>query len=125
MITIDAARTLGLDHEIGSLEVGKSADLITINAQQPHLTPLFMPVHRLVYQATGQDVDMVIVAGKILMRGRQVLVVNEQSVLESATNEALTLIKRAKLEPFLSPPSGFWRNTYAYIDDDRASHFHD
>lgn len=48
MITIDAAKALGLDHEIGSLEVGKKADIAIINMRRPHLTPNWMVVHRLV-----------------------------------------------------------------------------
>ena len=67
MITIDAAKAIGWDDEIGSLEVGKRADIITINMNQPHLTPSFMPVHKLMLYATGQDVDNTIVNGLSLI----------------------------------------------------------
>ncbi|MFU0506938.1 amidohydrolase family protein [Pseudaminobacter sp. NGMCC 1.201702] len=60
MITIDAAKTLGLDKEIGSIEVGKKADLAILNMRQPHLVPNWMVVHRLVLQAVGRDVDKLI-----------------------------------------------------------------
>src|SRR5207342_1083728 len=61
MATIDGYKVLGLDKELGSVEVGKKADLITIDLFQPHLYPINMPVHRVVYEATGQDVREVIV----------------------------------------------------------------
>ena len=67
MVTIDAARALGWEDEIGSLEAGKKADIIVINMRQPHLMPNFMPVHRLVYEAVGNDVETVIVDGRVVM----------------------------------------------------------
>ena len=57
-------KALGWDDEIGSLEVGKKADAIVVDLRQPHLTPEFMVVHRLVYEAVGNDVETVIVDGK-------------------------------------------------------------
>ncbi len=81
MATIDGARVLGLDHITGSLEVGKKADLLLINMEQPHLKPLWMIPQRVVYQVTGHDVDTVLVDGKILMEDRKVKSVNEKKVL--------------------------------------------
>ena len=63
MITIDAATVMGMEAEIGSIEVGKRADLVLIDVEVPHLTPWWMPVHRLIGQATGRDVHTVLGAG--------------------------------------------------------------
>lgn len=63
MITIDAATVVGMEAEIGSIEVGKRADLVLIDVEVPHLTPWWMPVRRLIGQATGRDVHTVLVAG--------------------------------------------------------------
>ena len=68
MATIEGARAIGLDQEIGSLEAGKRADLITIDLAQPHLTPAADLEAALVYSARGSDVRDVVVDGKLLMR---------------------------------------------------------
>ena len=104
MVTIDAAKALGWDDEIGSLEVGKKADAIVVDLRQPHLTPNFMVVHRLVYEAVGNDVETVIVDGKILLERRRVLTVDEPDVLDLAGEEALKLIERAGLQRHLHDP---------------------
>jgi cytosine/adenosine deaminase-related metal-dependent hydrolase len=67
MATIDGARALGLEQEIGSLEVGKKADVILIDLQHPHLYPQHSLPSVLVYQANGSEVDTVIVDGKVLL----------------------------------------------------------
>ena len=104
MVTIDAARVLGWEDEIGSLEVGKKADIIAINLRQAHLTPNFMPVHRVVYEASGHDVDTVIVDGRVLMSGRRVLSVDEGEILARAEREAAANIERAGLRSYLGEP---------------------
>jgi 5-methylthioadenosine/S-adenosylhomocysteine deaminase len=71
MCTIDSARALGLSDSIGSLEPGKKADLIVINTNKPHLTPMYHPESHLVYAARGSDVDSVIINGKIVMEDRK------------------------------------------------------
>ena len=65
---LEGAEVLGLEKEIGSLEVGKQADLILIDLNQPHLTPLYHPFSHLVYAASGADVDTVFIAGQMVMR---------------------------------------------------------
>lgn len=111
MITIDAARTLGWENEIGSLEPGKKADVITVNMHQPHLAPVYMPVHRLIYEASGQDISTVIVDGKILMEKRKVISVDEQDVMQTAQVEAERVIERANLEPHMQLEPSFWGNS--------------
>lgn len=120
MITIDAARVLGWDDEIGSLEPGKKADIILVDVHQPHLYPNFMPVHRLIYQACGSDVSTVIVDGEVLMRDREVLCVNELAILSSAQEEALALIERAGLEEYMKLPSAFWKKAYLTFEEPRC-----
>ncbi len=111
MITIDAAAVIGWDDEIGSLEEGKKADLITINMKAPHLAPFYLPVHRLIMAAVGSDVDTVIVDGNIIMQNRQVRTVNETDILAEAQEESLKTIHQANLAGFLNTPEMIWKNS--------------
>ena len=70
MATLGGARVLGLGHRIGSLAVGKQADIIAINLRQPHLVPLYDPYSTLVYNARGSDVVLVMVAGIVRVENR-------------------------------------------------------
>lgn len=81
MTTIDAAKVLGLDKLIGSLEVGKKADIIIIGLDKPHLTPLYNEYSHLVYAASSADVDTVIINGKVVMENRQLLTIDEKEVM--------------------------------------------
>ncbi|MFZ5569548.1 MAG: amidohydrolase family protein [Thermodesulfobacteriota bacterium] len=76
MATSGGAEAIGLNREIGSLEVGKQADLIVIDTQKPHLVPMYHPVSHLVYAARGSDVRDVFVAGKPLVRNRSLLTID-------------------------------------------------
>jgi 5-methylthioadenosine/S-adenosylhomocysteine deaminase len=82
MATIGGARLLGLDDRIGSVEVGKAADLIIIDMNKPHLTPMYNPYSHLVYAAAGSDVTTVIINGKIVMRDRKLLTIDIAEVME-------------------------------------------
>jgi len=108
MATIDAAKALGLEKEIGSLEVGKRADIILVNLKKAHLTPNFMIPHRIVYEAYGHDVDTVIVDGKIIMENRIVRTVNEERVLKQAQRVAEEVVESNDLEKYMAPAKGFW-----------------
>jgi cytosine/adenosine deaminase-related metal-dependent hydrolase len=119
MVTIDAARCVGWDDELGSLEAGKKADIITVNMQQPHLTPAFMHVHRLVYQAVASDVDNVIVDGVVIMEDRKVLNVDEKEILKEANEESLRTIERAGIERYMQPTKYFWGHARSYVDERR------
>ncbi len=70
MATIEGARALGLSDRIGSLEAGKEADLIVVEARQPHMYPLYHPASHMVYAAKGSDVRHVMVAGRLLVEDR-------------------------------------------------------
>lgn len=82
MATIDGARVLGSENEIGSLEIGKRADMISIDLDQAHLTPMYDPYSHLVYAARGSDVNDAIINGKIIMRNREVSTIEEEKVLK-------------------------------------------
>lgn len=108
MVTIDAARALGLDHVIGSLEPGKAADLILVDMQRPHLHPVNMEPFRVVYFANGNDVDTVLVGGKILLRGGKPVHTDQAAVLADAQREAERMIDRIGARELLGLPEGFW-----------------
>lgn len=70
--TMGAARVLGLDAQIGSLEVGKKADLILVDVSAPHMQPYYGSTAALVYYARASDVDTMIVDGRVVMEGRHI-----------------------------------------------------
>lgn len=108
MVTVDAARALGMADEIGSLEAGKRADIILVDAARPHMMPAQMPLYRLAYFANGNDVTTTIVDGRILMRDRILKTVDERRVLDDAQREADLAIRRTGLDSLLQTPDGFW-----------------
>ena len=108
MATIDGCKALGLDKELGSVEAGKKADLITVNLFQPHLYPLDMIVYRLVYNATGADVVDVTVSGRLVMEDRRILTVDEGEVLEHAQEVYRRFVERADLAAHTQGPERFW-----------------
>lgn len=81
MATIEGARALGLEREIGSIELGKQADMVVIDTRQPHLTPMHHPASAIVYAAAGADVETVLVAGRALVRHRRLLTVDADEVI--------------------------------------------
>lgn len=101
MVTIDAARALGLGDELGSLEAGKLADLILIDTNQPHLTPSAFLPRTLAYFVNGHDVSTVIVDGRVLMRDRRVLSVDQAAVVATAQREIDLAFKRFDIAPYL------------------------
>jgi 5-methylthioadenosine/S-adenosylhomocysteine deaminase len=84
MATIEGARALGLERELGSLEPGKRADLIVVSMRAARQTPMYDPLSHLVYVTRSDDVTTTIVNGRVLMRDRRVLTLNEAEVLEEA-----------------------------------------
>jgi 5-methylthioadenosine/S-adenosylhomocysteine deaminase len=84
MATIGGARVLGLQQRIGSLEVGKAADVIVVRMDQPRQTPMYDPISHLVYVTRGDDVEAMMVNGRMLMRAGKVLTLNESAVLTAA-----------------------------------------
>lgn len=113
-ITIDAARALGWDDEIGSLETGKRADIIIIDHRQPMFTPDIMPVQRLIREAVGRDVETVIIDGKVIMDNRKITSVDEPAILDRAHHEALRVVELAGLSHFITPTQ--WSRSYQEFD---------
>jgi cytosine/adenosine deaminase-related metal-dependent hydrolase len=98
MATLNGAKALGLERDIGSIEVGKKADLILVSLTQPHLIPAFNPVSHLVYAAEGSDVKTVIIDGKIVMEDRVVKTMEEERIMHEANRRAMKLLERAGLD---------------------------
>jgi 5-methylthioadenosine/S-adenosylhomocysteine deaminase len=88
MATIEGARALGMTDRIGSLEPGKRADLIIVSMASARQTPLYDPLSHLVYTTRGDDVQTTIVNGRVLMRDRKVLTLDEAAVLADARAQA-------------------------------------
>ncbi len=86
--TITGARAIGLDHQIGSLEVGKQADLIVIDTHAPHLVPLYHPESHIVYAAKSSDVRDVVVDGRLLVRNRQILHLDVKEIMANVREVA-------------------------------------
>ena len=97
MATIDGARALGLENEIGSLEVGKRADVIVVDLNQLHSSPKQDVISSLVYSAQPADVRATIIDGRIVMRDGKLSALNEGDVIVDANREASALAKRAGL----------------------------
>ena len=94
MATINGASALGLENEIGSIDLGKKADIVLVNMKTAHLTPFRNPISHLVYSANGGDVDTVICNGEILMRNRELLTLDETMILEIAENASEDLLSK-------------------------------
>jgi 5-methylthioadenosine/S-adenosylhomocysteine deaminase len=104
MATIEGAQALGMDGEIGSLEVGKQADLILVDLQALNLLPVLTDplrniVPNLVYAATGREVDLVMVAGRVLLRDGRVLTADEEEVRATAQAMAEDVAAAVRRDP--------------------------
>lgn len=79
--TLGGAAVLGAEDRVGSLAAGKKADCIVLDLNQPHLTPMYKPVSHLVYAARGSDVIHSVINGRVVMRDRQLLTLDEAAIL--------------------------------------------
>jgi 5-methylthioadenosine/S-adenosylhomocysteine deaminase len=94
--TSGGARVLGLEKQIGSLEIGKRADVIVVNLNSLHSTPHARDlVSALVYSSQTNDVKTVVIDGQLVMRDRQLVTIDEKAGLEEATREGANLMERA------------------------------
>jgi len=98
MATIQGARTIGLGDRVGSLEKGKDADLIIIDTRQPHLIPMYNPVSQIVYAVKGSDVRHVMVAGRWLVRDKQLTTIDRFDVMDRVDALARKIGLRLKAE---------------------------
>ncbi len=92
MATINGAKALRWEDEIGTLEVGKKADIILIDLDQPHFAPWNNTVADLVYSARGSDVKTTIVDGKLLMKDRQILTMDVEKIMAEASRIARAVL---------------------------------
>jgi cytosine/adenosine deaminase-related metal-dependent hydrolase len=109
MVTVDAAKGLGLADEIGSLEPGKRADVVTVDLEAPHMAPANMPVARVVYFATGHDVRDVVVGGRVLLRDGAAAHLDAREIVAEARAEAEAMLDRAGLRHMIEEDPGWGR----------------
>jgi 5-methylthioadenosine/S-adenosylhomocysteine deaminase len=81
MATIEGAKALHMEKEIGSLEAGKKADFILIGLDAPNAVPMYDVYSQLAYALKGSDVETVIIGGRVVMRDKKVLTVDEAAVI--------------------------------------------
>jgi 5-methylthioadenosine/S-adenosylhomocysteine deaminase len=92
MATVNGARALRLDHQIGTLEAGKKADIVLLKIEEAHWIPRYDLIANLVYSAQAGDVNTVIINGQVVMQDRKLSTINETEVLEQAKETAARLI---------------------------------
>lgn len=95
MVTVGGARALQHEAELGTIEEGKKADLITINLMQPHLTPAHNLLNTLVDCAAEHDVTDSVINGKIVMRDRNVLTMNEEEIIKECSKRMKQIAERS------------------------------
>ncbi|CAN2039264.1 5-methylthioadenosine/S-adenosylhomocysteine deaminase [Candidatus Magnetomoraceae bacterium gMMP-15] len=93
MATINGAKALGLESITGSLEIGKKADVIIIDTNKAHLTPMYHPASHLVYAVNGSDVITSLINGCIVMENRQLLTMNIEKIIADVNETANDFIK--------------------------------
>ena len=104
MGTIEGAQAIGLGHRIGSLETGKQADLIVVDVNTPNMLPIIDEpirtlVPNLIYAGTGKEVQTMVVAGRIVMRNREMLTLSEPQVRAEAQRQAELIGQRVAKDP--------------------------
>lgn len=97
LITIDGARAAGLEDEIGSIEVGKKADLVLLDSRRLEWRPLLNPISNLIYNADGRDVHTVMVDGRVLIDGGRPTFVDEAALMTDLQEHTEALVERAGL----------------------------
>lgn len=101
MATIEAAKVMGIDHEVGSIRKGKKADIIIVNLQDPSFFPVYTKpirniVPNLVYAARGHEVETTIIDGKVIMENRNILTIDELSEIKKAQKAAEQIAIRSE-----------------------------
>lgn len=119
MVTIDAAKCIGMDKEIGSLEIGKKADIITLDINQPYFIPYHDPVNLVVRFVHGNDVDNVICNGKFIIKDKELLTIDKEQVFKNAQQMSDELVKKLKIEGFKTPIDSQWGQYKAYYPHKR------
>ena len=92
MATLGGARALGMEDRIGSLEVGKRADIVLVDATGAHMTPLYDPYAALVYAATPADVRTVVVDGRVIVEDRRALTVDADAIKATVSSRRESIL---------------------------------
>jgi 5-methylthioadenosine/S-adenosylhomocysteine deaminase len=103
MATIRGARALHLEKQIGSLEEGKRADMILVDATGPHATPMYNVYSQIVYALKGSDVKTVVIEGKLVMEERRLLTPNEKEIVEKAHSYQKKVVALHSVPPMSAP----------------------
>jgi len=98
MATIDGARALHMETEIGSLEAGKKADLVLISLSEPNAVPMYDIYAQIAYSLKSSDVEDVVIGGRVVMRDRKLLTVDEPAVIEKARQYGAAVKKSLGME---------------------------
>jgi len=99
MATINAAKTLGLDKTIGSLEIGKAADIVAIDMHQLATQPLYNPISQLVYAASRQQVSDVWIAGKHLLHNHVLTTIEQEDIISRAKKWSVRIKEADRHKP--------------------------
>ncbi len=97
MATIEGAKCIDLDTKIGSIEVDKLADIIILDCNKPNIIAFHDPISAIIYSATSESVETVIINGKIIMQGRQLLYLDETDILSKSQTASQNLLIRSGL----------------------------
>jgi 5-methylthioadenosine/S-adenosylhomocysteine deaminase len=93
MATIEGAKALGIDDITGSIEKGKKADIIVVDCDKPHMTPMYNPFSHLVYAACGEDVSYSIINGRVVMDNRRLVIMDIDEVMNEARKRAKDILQ--------------------------------
>ena len=114
MSTRLSAKALCMDDRVGSLEAGKKADIVLVDMKTPGMSPAILPIKNLVYSATSTCVDTVIINGKTVMKGRELITLDEEKVVEEVEKQAWRLVEGSG---YLDQYPGFLkRGKMTYVD---------
>jgi len=110
--TIKAAKALGIDHLVGSIEPGKKADLVLIDIKSIGMSPALLPIKNLVYSTSSSCVDTVIINGRTILKERKFSLIDPLETVEEAENQALKILDKSG---YLEDKEFLLRGKYKYI----------
>ena len=102
MATINGAKALNMENEIGSIEAGKKADIAIFDMHRPDWVPLYNEIQNFVYSAQGESCESVIIDGEFIMEDRKVLSIDEEEIIDRIQFRAKKISANLKL-PTYSP----------------------
>jgi len=107
MATINGAKAMGMEGEIGSIEAGKKADIVIFDANRPEWRPLYNEIQNLVHSATGDSVEKVIIDGRIVLDNGKFLTADEQGILAGLAQREQELKSRLDMQTMMISPWKF------------------